>query len=155
MNYDANVKHVASEERFKANFSKQLVDQAIMSILESLDDTWCRFCLFTALYTQQLHAWTAIVSNMIWQYRTQVQILWNGFDSRLETIVFDVYTGWLLISTAQVRLADYLQYLWTFNSIVISARQPCSSNLQKALLLLPAALITVTKLQKTETYWNV
>ena len=39
MNYDANVKHVASEERFKANFSKQLVDQAIMSILESLDDT--------------------------------------------------------------------------------------------------------------------
>ena len=52
-------------------------------------------------------------------------------------IVFAVYTGWLLISTAQVHLAVSLQYRRTFVSIVISVRLPCSSNLQNALLLIP------------------
>ena len=47
---------------------------------------------------------------MIWQYRTQVQILCDGFDSRLESIAFDIYIGWLLIRTAQARLAISLQY---------------------------------------------
>ena len=34
---------------------------------------------------------------MIWQYRTQVQILCDGFDLRLESIAFDIYIRWLLI----------------------------------------------------------
>ena len=102
---------------------------------------WCRFCLCIAVYTQQLRAWTAIVSNMIWQYRTQVQILCDGFDSRLESIAFDIYIRWLLIRTTQARLAVSLQHRWTFNSIVIpvSARLPCFSSLQNALLLLPVS----------------
>ena len=111
---------------------------------------WCRFCLCIAVYTQQLRAWTAIVSNMIWQYRTQVQILCDGFDSRLESIAFDIYIRWLLIRTTQARLAVSLQYRWTFNSIVIpvSARLPCFSSLQNALLLLPV-------LNKASENWNL
>ena len=66
----------------------------------------------------------------------QVQILCGGFDLRLEPIAFDIYIRWLLIRTAQARLAVSLQYRRTFNSIVLSARLPCSSNLQNALLLL-------------------
>ena len=111
---------------------------------------WCRFCLCIAVYTQQLRAWTAIVSNMIRQYRTQVQILCDGFDSRLESIAFDIYIRWLLIRTTQARLAVFLQHRWTFNSIVIpvSARLPCFSSWQNALLLLPV-------LNKASENWNL
>ena len=36
---------------------------------------------------------------------TQVQILCEEFDSRLEPIAFDIYIEWLLIRTAQAHLA--------------------------------------------------
>ena len=38
------------------------------------------------------------------------QILCDGFDSRLELVAFDMYTGWLLTQKAQAHFAVSLNY---------------------------------------------
>ena len=45
------------------------------------------------------------------------QILRDGFDSRLEPIAFDIYTGWLLTRRAQAHFAISLNYCSIFSSI--------------------------------------
>ena len=49
--YDANLYRTASEEEIQANFLKQLVDQAIMSILESFKLTCDVASVFALLFT--------------------------------------------------------------------------------------------------------
>ena len=68
-NFDANDVYLL-RKRFKTNFSKQLVDQAIVSILESLKLT----CDDASVFSLQLFTPSsfvheqAIVSDMIWHY---------------------------------------------------------------------------------------
>ena len=69
-NFDANDVYLL-RKRFKTNFSKQLVDQAIVSILKSFKLT----CDVASVFSLQLFAASsrfvheqAIVSNMIWHY---------------------------------------------------------------------------------------
>ena len=48
----------------------------------------------------------------------RLRILSDGFDSRLEPIAFDIYTGWLLTRRAQARFAVSLNLLnFLFNLI--------------------------------------
>ena len=68
-NFDANDVYLL-RKRFKTNFSKQLVDQAIVSILESFKLT----CDVASVFSLQLFTPSsfvheqAIVSDMIWHY---------------------------------------------------------------------------------------
>ena len=46
------------------------------------------------------------------------QILYHGFDSRLEPITFDIYTGWLLTRRAQTYFAISLNYCSIFSLMI-------------------------------------
>ena len=47
----------------------------------------------------------------------RLQIPSDGFDSRLEPITFDIYTGWLLTRRAQAHCTVSLNYCWIFRAI--------------------------------------
>ena len=47
----------------------------------------------------------------------RLQIVCDGFHSRLEPIALDTYTGWQLIRRTQVYFAVSFNYCWIFNSI--------------------------------------
>ena len=49
----------------------------------------------------------------------RLQILRDGFDSRLEPIAFDIYTGWLLTQKAQAHFAVSLNYGFQFNIVFV------------------------------------
>ena len=63
-------------------------------------DMYFGICQFTRL--------GCFSTSAIWPSGTagRLQILCDGFDSRLEPIIFDMYNGWLLTRRAQAHFAD-------------------------------------------------
>ena len=57
------------------------------------------------------------LSNMSKGTASRLQILRDGFDSWLELIAFDMFTGWLLTRWAQAHSAVSLNYIWILRSI--------------------------------------
>ena len=73
------------------------------------------------------------------------QVLRDGFDSRLEPIAFDIYTGRLLTRRAQAHFAVSLNYCWIFSLIWLA--EPKS-------LEIDGCQRTISNREKLITHWK-